>query len=240
MPLESFLDRRGGTPALALSAVFAALAALTRYMGVALIISGVLILLARRNVPVRQRLKHALAFGAISSLPLAGVMVRNQLVSGALFGIRTGSGGTGPVGTVPVQFAGSDRRGVPAVGRPAVSHPLAVAALAVAGCLPVAAAGGAAPRHSASEPGVFCLLDLRTELSCDYRRGGTTHGRGEDRQPIPRAGLRPAAVRRGVLAGRTPARQAVWQDVRLPGRWSLSCLSAAPGILASRCSRICG
>ena len=32
MPLESFLNRRSGTPALALSAVFAALAALTRYM----------------------------------------------------------------------------------------------------------------------------------------------------------------------------------------------------------------
>ena len=98
MPLESFLDRRGGTPALVLSAVFAALAALTRYMGAALIISGVLILLARRNVPVRQRLKHALAFGAISSLPLAGVMVRNQLVSGALFGVRTEAAGQGPSG----------------------------------------------------------------------------------------------------------------------------------------------
>ena len=98
MPLESFLDRRGGTPALVLSAVFAALAALTRYMGAALIISGVLMLLARRNVPVRQRLKHALAFGAISSLPLAGVMVRNQLVSGALFGVRTEAAGQGPSG----------------------------------------------------------------------------------------------------------------------------------------------
>ena len=98
MPLESFLNRRSGAPALMLSAVFAALAALTRYMGAALIISGVLILLARRNVPVRQRLKHALAFGAISSLPLAGVMVRNQLVSGALFGIRTEAAGQGPSG----------------------------------------------------------------------------------------------------------------------------------------------
>ena len=89
MPLESFLNRRGGTPALMLSAVFAALAAVTRYMGVALIISAVLMLLARRNVPVGERLKHALAFGAISSLPLAGVMVRNQLVSGTLTGDRS-------------------------------------------------------------------------------------------------------------------------------------------------------
>ena len=84
MPLESFLNRRSGTRALVLSAVFAALAAVTRYMGAALIISAVLMLLARRNVPVRQRLKHALAFGAISSLPLAAVLARNYLVGGTL------------------------------------------------------------------------------------------------------------------------------------------------------------
>ena len=89
MPLESFLNRRNGVPALVLSAVFAALAALTRYIGVTLIISGVLMLLSRRNVPARQRLKHALAFGAISSLPLAAAMARNQLASGTLTGDRS-------------------------------------------------------------------------------------------------------------------------------------------------------
>ena len=93
MPLESFLNRRSGTPALVLSAVFAALAALTRYMGVALIFSGVLMLLVRRNVPIGERLKHALAFGTISSLPLAAVMVRNQLVSGTLTGDRSTASG---------------------------------------------------------------------------------------------------------------------------------------------------
>ena len=98
MPLESFLNRRSGAPALVLSAVFAALAALTRYIGVTLIISGVLMLLSRRNVPVRQRLKQALAFGAISSLPLATAMARNQLASGTLFGIRTEAAGQGPSG----------------------------------------------------------------------------------------------------------------------------------------------
>ena len=98
MPLESFLNRRSGAPALVLFAVFAALAALTRYIGVTLIISGVLLLLSRRNVPVRQRLKHALAFGAISSLPLAVAMARNQLASGTLFGVRTEAAGQGPSG----------------------------------------------------------------------------------------------------------------------------------------------
>ena len=93
MPLESFLNRRSGTPALALSAVFAALAALTRYMGTALIISSVLMLLVRRNVPIGERLKHALAFGTISSLPLAAAMARNQLVSGTLTGDRSFASG---------------------------------------------------------------------------------------------------------------------------------------------------
>ena len=89
MPLESFLNRRTGTPALVLAAVFAALAAVTRYMGAALIISAILMLLSRRNAPVRERLKHALAFGAISSLPLAAALAHNQLVSGTLTGHRS-------------------------------------------------------------------------------------------------------------------------------------------------------
>ena len=93
MPLESFLNRRTGTPALVLSAVFAALAAMTRYMGAALIISAILMLLSRRNAPIRERLKHALAFGTISSLPLAAAMARNQLVSGTLTGDRSVASG---------------------------------------------------------------------------------------------------------------------------------------------------
>ena len=93
MPLESFLNRRSGTPALVLAAVFAALAAVTRYMGAALIISAVLMLLSRRNAPVRERLRHGLTFGAISSLPLAAAMARNQLVSGTLTGDRSVASG---------------------------------------------------------------------------------------------------------------------------------------------------
>ncbi len=89
MLLESFLNRRSGVRGLALSAAFAALAATTRYVGVALIFSAVLMLFLRRNTPVRERLKHALAFGAISSLPLAAVLARNLLVSETLAGDRS-------------------------------------------------------------------------------------------------------------------------------------------------------
>ena len=93
MPLESFLHRRSGTPALMLAAGFAALAAITRYMGVALIFSAVLMLLSRRDIPVRDRLKHALAFGVISSFPLAAALARNQLVTGTLTGDRSRASG---------------------------------------------------------------------------------------------------------------------------------------------------
>ena len=93
MPLESFLNRRSGRSMLTLSAVFAALAALTRYIGVALIFSAVLMLVLRRDTPMRERLKDALLFGAISSLPLAAAMTRNQLVSGTLTGDRSAASG---------------------------------------------------------------------------------------------------------------------------------------------------
>ena len=89
MPLESFLNRRSGRRALALAAVFAALAVLTRYLGVALIFSGVLMLLMRRDTPVRERLQDVVAFGAISSLPLAALLARNYLATGTLTGNRS-------------------------------------------------------------------------------------------------------------------------------------------------------
>ena len=97
MPLESFLNRRSGRRALALSAVFAALAALTRYIGVALICSAVLMLLMRRDTPLRERLRDTLAFGAISSLPLAAALARNYLVSGTIAGDRSAAASGQPL-----------------------------------------------------------------------------------------------------------------------------------------------
>ena len=89
--LAAFLQRGGRTPLL-LSAVFTALAALTRYAGVVLIGVGVLVLLVRRAPPLTARLKHAVVFGAVSSMPLAGVLTRNWAISGTLTGPRSGSG----------------------------------------------------------------------------------------------------------------------------------------------------
>ena len=84
LQLAAFLQRGGRTPLL-WGAVFTALAALTRYPGVVLIGTGVLMLL-----PL-ARLRHTLAFGAISSLPLLAVLAHNWTVSRSLTG-RYGEG----------------------------------------------------------------------------------------------------------------------------------------------------
>ena len=75
--LASFLSQRTDAP-LWWAAVFTALAALTRYAGVALIGTGVLLLL-----PL-ARWKHTLVFGAISSVPLLAVLAHNWAATGNL------------------------------------------------------------------------------------------------------------------------------------------------------------
>ena len=86
--LAAFLNRRTTAPLL-WAAVFTALAALTRYPGVALIGTGVLILLPT------ARLKQTLIFGAISSVPLLAVLTRNWAVTGDL---TRATGGRDPQG----------------------------------------------------------------------------------------------------------------------------------------------
>ena len=86
--LASFLNRRTAAP-LWWAAVFTALAALTRYPGVALIGTGVLVLL-----PTARR-KQTLIFGAISSVPLLAVLTRNWAVTGDL---TRATGNRGPSG----------------------------------------------------------------------------------------------------------------------------------------------
>jgi len=77
MQLAAFLNRRANAP-LWWAAVFTALTAITRYPGVALIGTGVLILLPF------ARLRQTLVFGAVSSVPLLAVLVRNWAASGYL------------------------------------------------------------------------------------------------------------------------------------------------------------
>lgn len=87
--LESFLTRRAAWAPLLLAAVFAALAAVTRYPGIAIIFTGVLLLLVHRGPSLALRLKHAAVFGAVSSIPLIVVLAGVWAVFGTL-------GGRGP------------------------------------------------------------------------------------------------------------------------------------------------
>ncbi len=80
--------REGRDDRLIPAALFAALAALTRYAGLALLIAGTLLPLLRRDMPLAGRLKRAVLFGAISALPLALTLARNRLVSDTWTGAR--------------------------------------------------------------------------------------------------------------------------------------------------------
>ena len=224
MPLESFLNRRSGTPAPAL--VLSAVAALTRYIGVTLIISAVLMLLSRRNAPVRERLKHALVFGAISSLPLAMAMARNQLASGTLFGGQDRSGGNGSVGDSPcsIRWARSSWCSTGGLTRcPRSTLQLQHSPWLIAGLVLLLAAILLITPPSGK--GVFRLLDLRADVPCDHRRGGAAHERAGHRQSILGAGSTPlcCSSRRSGWTDSCAARRRAgcpWSG----GCWSLSAL----------------
>ena len=99
--LAAFLNR-GERTALLWTAGLTALAALTRYPGVVLTGTGVLLLLARRAPPLATRLKQAIVFGAVSALPLLAVLAYNWAVSDTLTGARPGSGQSPFDGLSPV------------------------------------------------------------------------------------------------------------------------------------------
>lgn len=86
MQIESFV-RQGRNTArqpFVLSAIFATLAAVTRYVGITVIFSALLIILICKNIPIYTRLKYAVSYAAIPSVPLAAVLVHNYLTFGAL------------------------------------------------------------------------------------------------------------------------------------------------------------
>jgi hypothetical protein len=87
--IESYLKKDGNIHLL-LAAVFTALACLTRYMGVVLVFTGLLMLLFQRKRLIRK-FGEAFTFGFISSFPLLLWAIRNYIVSSTLFGARTPS-----------------------------------------------------------------------------------------------------------------------------------------------------
>jgi 4-amino-4-deoxy-L-arabinose transferase-like glycosyltransferase len=86
--------REGKRSALLLAAGFSALAVLTRYSGVSVIVAGaVVLLLAIERTPIR-RIRDVGFFALASTLPFAAWCIRNYRVSGTLMGERAPSSET--------------------------------------------------------------------------------------------------------------------------------------------------
>lgn len=91
--IESFLSGRTANTGFLLSLVFSALAPLIRWMGFAVIFTGILLILMHQGTPTRVRWKRAVLYGAASSLPLALWLTRSWIVSGVtLVGLRENPG----------------------------------------------------------------------------------------------------------------------------------------------------
>ena len=85
--------RRGAKRAFWWSAAFAALACLTRYMGVAVLVAIALLLVAQS--PTRgfwKRVRAAATYGAVAAAPVGVWLVRNMLVGDSATGERDGEG----------------------------------------------------------------------------------------------------------------------------------------------------
>ncbi len=79
--------RSGGRAALVRAAAFSALACLTRYMGVSVILAVVALLLAARVAP-REKMKRIAVYTLIAAAPVGLWMLRNFLVVGSMTGER--------------------------------------------------------------------------------------------------------------------------------------------------------
>jgi len=85
--LDSHL-RNDSLKFLLLAGLLAALACLTRYAGVALLASTVLIVLSKPQVTLRKRVLQTLSYSVIAALPVCLWLVRNHLLSETFFGRR--------------------------------------------------------------------------------------------------------------------------------------------------------
>ncbi len=89
--MRIFLKSEEDSPrfALALSAGFTALAIITRYAGIAVLLTGIIMILVGRNFKIRHKLKYAAFYSSISLFPFGVWMIRNQLTMGTFWGRST-------------------------------------------------------------------------------------------------------------------------------------------------------
>jgi len=87
----SYFLRTGHLRVLLASSALAACAALTRYIGVTLIMTGLVVIIVIHRDSLRNKLSKCLLFGGLSAFPLAIWALRNWVVSDTFFGQRTPS-----------------------------------------------------------------------------------------------------------------------------------------------------
>ena len=91
-PLGRFIESEDDQQsAIVWSAVFAALAAITRYMGITVIMTAVILILISTRLPLSRRLKYTALYCGISVAPLTLWMIRNWLIIGYPIGNRSAS-----------------------------------------------------------------------------------------------------------------------------------------------------
>ena len=84
LALTSAFPREPRRSTLLWAAVFTALAWLTRYIGIAVVVTVVLMLLFQRDAPPTRKARRILGYGLISSFPMILFLIRNYIAVGNL------------------------------------------------------------------------------------------------------------------------------------------------------------
>ena len=80
--LSAFLNQEKPMRAFTLSVLFASLATLNRYLGVAITVSAIILILAEKRFPVRRRLTLSAIYGTVSVMPTAAALAYSRISVG--------------------------------------------------------------------------------------------------------------------------------------------------------------
>lgn len=80
--MDTFLNRRYPINALILSAFFATLASMTRYAGIAIMLTAIFFLIVDWQLPIIKRLRYIVIYGSISFLPLLTYIAYSRVATG--------------------------------------------------------------------------------------------------------------------------------------------------------------
>lgn len=80
--LSAFLNQEKTMKAFTLSVLFASLATLTRYLGIAIIVTAVILILAKKRLPVHRKVIYSAIYGTLSVTPTAAALVYSRVSVG--------------------------------------------------------------------------------------------------------------------------------------------------------------